>query len=161
MGLLGFERASSTLAQQIGFAQGLAAVVREAVATGAVRDAVVREAAGAVVGGAAGDAVERVADAGGRGRGRERDIGRGAECGQAAVGAVASAARGAGRAGAGRGGCRRAGGLVARAPYELDEAQRLHLFTRADTLYGGSDEVQRNIIAERVLGLPREARGPR
>jgi alkylation response protein AidB-like acyl-CoA dehydrogenase len=40
----------------------------------------------------------------------------------------------------------------------LDEWQRLYLFTRADTIYGGSDEVQRTIIAERQLGLPREAR---
>ena len=41
---------------------------------------------------------------------------------------------------------------------DLDAWQRLYLFSRADTIYGGSDEVQRTIIAERELGLPKEAR---
>jgi alkylation response protein AidB-like acyl-CoA dehydrogenase len=49
--------------------------------------------------------------------------------------------------------------MVARgAPYDLDDWQRLFLFSRADTIYGGSGEIQRGIIAERALGLPRQAR---
>jgi alkylation response protein AidB-like acyl-CoA dehydrogenase len=41
---------------------------------------------------------------------------------------------------------------------DLDAWQRLFLFGRADTIYGGSDEIQRNIIATRALGLPRQVR---
>ncbi len=43
-------------------------------------------------------------------------------------------------------------------PYELTALQRMYLFTRSDTIYGGSNHIQRNIISERGLGLPREPR---
>jgi len=42
--------------------------------------------------------------------------------------------------------------------YELEELQRLFLWTRADTIYAGTNQIQRNIIAERALGMPREPR---
>ena len=46
------------------------------------------------------------------------------------------------------------------APYELNRLQSLFLFTRSDTIYGGSNEIQRNIIAEHGLGMPKEPRRP-
>ena len=48
--------------------------------------------------------------------------------------------------------------LLEAAPYRLTRLQSLYLFSRADTLYGGSNEIQRNIIAERALGMPKEPR---
>jgi alkylation response protein AidB-like acyl-CoA dehydrogenase len=45
------------------------------------------------------------------------------------------------------------------ADYALTPAQRLFLFTRADTIYGGSNQIQRTIIGERALGLPPEPKG--
>jgi alkylation response protein AidB-like acyl-CoA dehydrogenase len=44
------------------------------------------------------------------------------------------------------------------APYDLNSLQRMYLFTRSDTIYAGSNEIQRNIISERALGMPREPR---
>ncbi|ATL28561.1 acyl-CoA dehydrogenase family protein [Streptomyces formicae] len=160
MGLLGFERGVSTLVQQIGFAEELAGVLREAVAGGAADDPVLRDRlvrqwaqlrvmrwnalrtlGGSGAGGAADTGAPSVAKLlWGRWHQRLGELAMGVRGASATVGPA---------------------DWSEASPYELDALQRLFLFTRADTIYGGSDEIQRNIIAERVLGLPREARGPR
>ncbi len=48
--------------------------------------------------------------------------------------------------------------IAEEAPYDLTKLQRMYLFTRSDTIYAGSNQIQRNIISERVLEMPR---GPR
>ncbi|MFD4600094.1 acyl-CoA dehydrogenase family protein [Streptomyces sp. NPDC058464] len=154
MSLLGFERGVSTLAQQIGFAEELGQVVRDAVRSGAADDPVVRERL-----------VRQWAELRVMRWNALRTLGNSAaEPGAPSVakllwggwhqrlGELAVLVRGA-AASVGP------AGWSAAAPYELDTAQHLFLFSRADTIYGGSDQVQRTIIAERVLGLPREPKG--
>ncbi|MFJ9410422.1 acyl-CoA dehydrogenase family protein [Streptomyces sp. NPDC101393] len=152
MGLLARERGVSTLVQQIGFAAELAEVLGVALRAGAVQDPVLRTQLTAQWAelkvmrwnalrtlGAAGDAgspsVAKLLWGGWHRR----------------LGELAMRVRGAAAA-------LGPSDWSAGAPYELDALQRLFLFSRADTIYGGSDEIQRNIIAERVLGLPRGER---
>ncbi len=42
---------------------------------------------------------------------------------------------------------------------EFNALQKMFLFSRADTIYAGTNQIQRNIISERALGMPKEPRG--
>lgn len=50
-------------------------------------------------------------------------------------------------------------GEVGEGDYQFNQLTHMYLTSRADTIYGGSSQIQRNIIAERGLGLPKEPRG--
>jgi alkylation response protein AidB-like acyl-CoA dehydrogenase len=144
MATLGYERGVATLAQQIGFARELDEVIGLAKQTGAVHDPIL---------------ADRLTQAW-----IELKVMRytalrmlsndkpGAEASVSKLmwapwhqrlGELAMAVRGAAslETDAGTG--------------ELDDLQRLFLFSRADTIYGGSNEIQRDILARRMLGLPR------
>ena len=49
--------------------------------------------------------------------------------------------------------------ILESAPYGLSRLQSMYLFVRSDTIYGGTNQIQRNIIAERGLGMPKEPKG--
>jgi alkylation response protein AidB-like acyl-CoA dehydrogenase len=148
MGTLGFERGISTLANQINFRRELDAVIALARRTGAyddplVRDKLARARLGLDVMRA--HAERTLASVTSGAPGTEASVAKllwahwHRDLGELAMEVAGPPSMIAG-------------------PDGLDEWQRMFLFTRADTIYGGSDEIQRNIIAERTLGLPREAR---
>ena len=151
MATLGFERGVSTIGQQVGFRRELEQIIALARRNGSIDDPVVRERLtrawiGLDVMGA--HALRTLA---------------GSESGEQVPGADsvwklmwANWHRGLGELAMEVAGAESL--TVESPPYDLDRWQRLFLFTRADTIYGGSNEIQRNVIAERVLRLPREAR---
>jgi len=151
MATLGFERGVSTLAQQIGFRRELERVVERARKTGALDDPLVRDR---VVRAWVGLEVMRLHAL--RTLGAPADSADGVRSASVAKLVWARWHRDLGELALA---VEPDGGLCAAGPpYDLTDAQRLFLFSRADTIYGGSDEVQRTILAERVLGLPREPR---
>ena len=150
MALLGFERGVSTLGQQMQFQNELDEVVRIARANGAAQDPVLRQRIAQAWSGLRVLRYNSLRMLSGVQDGSlrpEATIYKLAwstwhvELGKLAMDVLGPEAE-----------------LLAGAPYELTRLQALFLFTRADTLYGGSNEIQRNIIAERALGMPREAR---
>lgn len=145
MATLGFERGVSTLGQQVGFARELSDIVDIAHRNGAADDPVVREK---LIRAWIGLKVMRAY--------ASSTLGGSGEHGEASVSKLLWATW---HRGLGELAMEVVGAPSAMAPNDdLDRLQRLYLFSRADTIYGGSNEIQRNIIAERVLGLPREAR---
>ncbi len=50
-------------------------------------------------------------------------------------------------------------GLDLRCEEHQDYWHEVYLWSRSATIWAGTSEIQRNIISERVLGMPREARG--
>ncbi|WEB38707.1 acyl-CoA dehydrogenase family protein [Streptomyces yunnanensis] len=150
MATLGFERGVSTLGQQVGFRRELETLMELARRNGAADDPLIRDRlARAWIGLTAirCNALRMLEGVDAGAPGPEASIGKIYwATWHRELGELAMDVRGAG------------GMIAAGAPYDLDDWQRLFLFSRADTLYAGSNEIQRTIIAERVLGLPKEAR---
>jgi alkylation response protein AidB-like acyl-CoA dehydrogenase len=150
MALLGFERGVSTLAQQMHFRTELEEIIAAAKANGMAADPVIRQK---IAQAHAGLKVMRYNAlrmlSGGDGAGLSgaaytyklywsrwhRDLG------DLAMDVLGQA------------------GEIGASEDRFDSLADMFLMSRADTIYAGTDQIQRNIIAERALGLPREPRG--
>ena len=154
MGTLTFERGISTLGQQVGFARELSEIVELAERNGAASDPVIKDKLTRAWMGLQvmrAHAMRTLSAVDASAQGGEASVAKLLWANwHRGLGELAMEVAGADSLLAGNG--------PFGADADLSDQQRLFLFSRADTIYGGSNEIQRNIIAERVLGLPREAR---
>jgi len=150
MGTLAFERGASTLAQQLSFQNELTVIIEVARANGAVEDPLIRQRiADAWIGLKIMrlNALRTLSHIAQNELSREGMITKlywatwHRNLGQLAVDVLGPHSE-----------------ILAGEPYMLNAMQRLFLWTRCDTIYAGSNQIQRNIIGERALGLPREPR---
>ena len=143
MATLGFERGVATLGQQIGFARELDVVIDLARRSGAIDDPVVADRVAAAWIDLQVIRQFALHSLGTTTPGVEASIAKLLWSNwHQRLGELAMSVQGA-------------AATTLDASGELDELQRLFLFTRSDTIYGGSNEIQRDIIARRMLGLPR------
>jgi alkylation response protein AidB-like acyl-CoA dehydrogenase len=150
MGTLAFERGASTLGQQLNFQNELHEIIRIAEENGAARDPMIqRRLTDASIGLRIMrlNALRMLSTTQGTDLNRVGLISKlywatwHRQLGELAMDVLGPAAE-----------------IADGSPYELSRLQRLFLFTRADTIYAGSNEIQKNIIAERGLGLPPESK---
>ncbi len=150
MALLGFERGVSTLGQQMLFHNELEEIIRIAKSNGAARDPLLRQR---IAQAWSGLRILRYNSLRMLSGGQDAALRREAmiyklcwanwhvELGKLAMDVLGADAE-----------------LLEDAPYQLGRLQAMFLFSRSDSIYGGTNEIQRNIIAERALGMPREPR---
>lgn len=148
MGLLGFERGVSTLGQQMLFQNELNEIIKLAKNNGAANDPIIRQRIAKAHEGLKIMRYNSMRTLSGVNDGSlqkealmyklywatwHRDLG---ELAMDVLGAEAE--------------------ILEAGPYQLSRLQSMYLFVRSDTIYGGTNEIQRNIIAERGLGMPKE-----
>ncbi len=150
MGLLGFERGVSTLGQQMQFQNELNEIIRIAKENGANKDPIIRQRiakAHAELKIMRYNSMRMLSGQGGSDGGLQKEAliyklfwaTWHRDMGELAMDVMGPESQ-----------------ILDNGDYALTRLQSMYLFVRSDTIYGGTNEIQRNIIAERGLGMPKE-----
>ena len=150
MGLLGFERGVSTLGQQMQFQNELNEIIRIAKENGANKDPIIRQRiakAHTELKIMRYNSMRMLSGQGGSDGGLQKEAliyklfwaTWHRDMGELAMDVMGPESQ-----------------ILDNGDYALTRLQSMYLFVRSDTIYGGTNEIQRNIIAERGLGMPKE-----